>query len=370
MPASACDLAAAGDLESLRQLPLSALLLPDKNGHTAAHWAAGSGQLPTLEWLIAAGLEADGVGRVSTRSKRRRPLHFAARNGQLEVVRHLCEVASVDPDSRDSQEVSSWPRVCQLERRELLLTLTLTPTLTRSRLSSWRCGRTGSRSRGTWWSGAAWTRSSSTSSPAARSTGWARRPPSAPGPRVWSCSRRRGGCVGTELTSTLCSDRGTRRCTRRAGAGTSPSAAGCGMSAGCSTMRRTAVVTMRRTWRIWAAMLRLRRGCAPRAPARAHARSRYSLPCGAQARCGRPVRPKRLIGRGWPRLAEARGSLKHDLALKTKGASGEPAGRGLSQLVYHLGARPACGHDRPARDTGSLPGPRSPRAPRPLRTTP
>ena len=107
MPASACDSAAAGDLDALRQLPLSALLLPDKNGHTAAHWAAGSGQLPTLEWLIAAGLEADGVGRVSTRSKRRRPLHFAARNGQLEVVRHLCEVAGADPDSRDSQEVSS-----------------------------------------------------------------------------------------------------------------------------------------------------------------------------------------------------------------------------------------------------------------------
>ena len=98
MPASACDLAAAGDLDALRQLPRSALLLPDKNGHTAAHWAAGSGQLPTLEWLIAAGLEADGVGRVSTRSKRRRPLHFAARNGQLDVVQHLCEVAGADPD--------------------------------------------------------------------------------------------------------------------------------------------------------------------------------------------------------------------------------------------------------------------------------
>ena len=37
----------------------------------------------------------------------------------------------------------------------------------------------------------------------------------------------------------------------------------------------------------------------------------------------------------WPRLAEARGSLRHDLALK--GASGEPAGRGLSPLVFHTG---------------------------------
>ena len=38
----------------------------------------------------------------------------------------------------------------------------------------------------------------------------------------------------------------------------------------------------------------------------------------------------------WPRLAEARGSLRHDLALI--GASGEPAGRGLSPLVFRIGA--------------------------------
>ena len=37
----------------------------------------------------------------------------------------------------------------------------------------------------------------------------------------------------------------------------------------------------------------------------------------------------------WPRLAVARGSLRHDLA--QKGASGEPAGRGLSRLVFHIG---------------------------------
>ena len=37
----------------------------------------------------------------------------------------------------------------------------------------------------------------------------------------------------------------------------------------------------------------------------------------------------------WPRLADVRGSLRHDLVLK--GASGEPAGRGLSPLVFHIG---------------------------------
>ena len=33
------------------------------------------------------------------------------------------------------------------------------------------------------------------------------------------------------------------------------------------------------------------------------------------------MQPNRLIDRGWPRLAEAPGSLRHDLALKA--ASGE-----------------------------------------------
>ena len=46
----------------------------------------------------------------------------------------------------------------------------------------------------------------------------------------------------------------------------------------------------------------------------------------------RPGGPKQLIGRG---QAEARGSLEHDLALEE--ASGEPASRGLSHLVFHIG---------------------------------
>ena len=38
----------------------------------------------------------------------------------------------------------------------------------------------------------------------------------------------------------------------------------------------------------------------------------------------------------WPRPTEAPGSLRHDLAPRE--ASGEPAGRGLSRLVFHTGA--------------------------------
>ena len=38
----------------------------------------------------------------------------------------------------------------------------------------------------------------------------------------------------------------------------------------------------------------------------------------------------------WPRLAEARGSQEHSPALRE--APGAPAGRGLSHLVFHIGA--------------------------------
>ena len=49
----------------------------------------------------------------------------------------------------------------------------------------------------------------------------------------------------------------------------------------------------------------------------------------------RPVWPASISAAraaGWPRLAGARGSLRHDLALRE--ASGEPAGRSLCRLVF------------------------------------
>ena len=47
-----------------------------------------------------------------------------------------------------------------------------------------------------------------------------------------------------------------------------------------------------------------------------------------------PAPTKRLAGRGWPRLADARGSLRPDLALAE--ASGAPAGRRLRRLDLHM----------------------------------
>ena len=51
---------------------------------------------------------------------------------------------------------------------------------------------------------------------------------------------------------------------------------------------------------------------------------------------GMPIWPARAAHAAeWLRLAEARGSLEHDLALRE--AFGEPAGRGLSQRVHLIG---------------------------------
>ena len=51
-----------------------------------------------------------------------------------------------------------------------------------------------------------------------------------------------------------------------------------------------------------------------------------------------PARIHAARAAGWPRLAEARGSLRRDLALQE--ASAEPAGEALSHLVFHIGAYP------------------------------
>ena len=59
---------------------------------------------------------------------------------------------------------------------------------------------------------------------------------------------------------------------------------------------------------------------------------------------GRLARPSWLIGRGWPQLAAACGSLRRALALEE--ASGEPAAEAGAGLVFGLAG--ALGASRPA----------------------
>lgn len=108
----ACRHADAGELDKLRTMSATALLEADKYGGQAVHWAAGSGHGATLAWLLSAEGghhgDSEGINSTSRSSKRRRPLHYAARNGHLDVVRYLCEEQRVDVDARDSQGVSPF----------------------------------------------------------------------------------------------------------------------------------------------------------------------------------------------------------------------------------------------------------------------
>lgn len=96
--------------------------------------------------------------------------------------------------------------------------------------------------------------------------------------------------------------------------------------------------------------------CAPRGPSRSKAASRHSAhgsysartrrrrsrrgTCVEKHRKAHPIyiyiygRPSAAQAADWPRLAEAPGSLRYDLALR--GASGEPAGRSMCHPVFDI----------------------------------
>jgi len=81
----------------------------DQRGSEAVHWAASCGHVDAIDFLVTqGGCAAESEGKPSARSKRRRPLHWAARNGQLSCVRYLIERYRVDPDPRDRQSVSPF----------------------------------------------------------------------------------------------------------------------------------------------------------------------------------------------------------------------------------------------------------------------
>jgi hypothetical protein len=112
--ATACELAATGDLQRMKTLDHTSLYQADKHGALPIHWAAGSGHMAALRYLIdEIGMDAESEGqpptkRAAQQSKRRRPLHYAARNGHLAIVRLLCEELGVDPDARARHSVSPF----------------------------------------------------------------------------------------------------------------------------------------------------------------------------------------------------------------------------------------------------------------------
>lgn len=94
-----------GDLETLTHLLEQGWLADsrDKYGGTALHWAAGKGRVSVVEALLRS--KADPQARLSKGGGRgRTPLHYAARNGHLQVAQS--RVFAPAPCTRDFQRVA------------------------------------------------------------------------------------------------------------------------------------------------------------------------------------------------------------------------------------------------------------------------
>ena len=81
----------------------------NEGGWDVSLWSQEFVQGDAISWLVeTAGEDPESVGLTTARAKKRRPLHWAARNGRLACVQYLVESARVDPDPRDRQSVSPF----------------------------------------------------------------------------------------------------------------------------------------------------------------------------------------------------------------------------------------------------------------------
>ena len=77
----------------------------DKFGSTALHWACGMGRLHAARELVERGMDPSAL---QSCGNRRSPLHFAARNGHLEVCVYLVEECGCDPDILAAADVTPF----------------------------------------------------------------------------------------------------------------------------------------------------------------------------------------------------------------------------------------------------------------------
>lgn len=86
-----------GDLQTLRSLRRSAPFAADGFGATALHYAARTGRIDCVKWLVeTAGISPKVRGRSGAT-----PFHDAAAQGELECVKYFLATGEVDADTRD-----------------------------------------------------------------------------------------------------------------------------------------------------------------------------------------------------------------------------------------------------------------------------
>ncbi len=98
-----------GDVTALERLAAAgwdAASDVDRHGSGALMWAAGSGRLAACRYLVdSCGLAVDGAQKKDGRT----PLHFAARNGHVDVCRWLCSRgACADAPTHDMTRPLHW----------------------------------------------------------------------------------------------------------------------------------------------------------------------------------------------------------------------------------------------------------------------
>mmetsp|Transcript_1561 Transcript_1561/g.2528 ORF Transcript_1561/g.2528 Transcript_1561/m.2528 type:complete len:627 (+) Transcript_1561:56-1936(+) len=104
-----------GDLAKLQKLVEEGKFDPvnaqDKNGSGPVLWAAGSGDLAILEYLIqTCNCDPEQVQNGKRSFARRTPLHWAARNGHIRAVQFLVETCNVNIDAitQDGTTAFCW----------------------------------------------------------------------------------------------------------------------------------------------------------------------------------------------------------------------------------------------------------------------
>lgn len=105
-----------GDHKALAQLRAAGQWDPvtatDRHGSSALHWAAGSGHLTCMQWLVTeCGVPAD-QSCTTGRADGRNALHWAARNGQTDACRWLVHRCSVPVDSLTVDDTTPFHWAC------------------------------------------------------------------------------------------------------------------------------------------------------------------------------------------------------------------------------------------------------------------
>ena len=106
--ADVLDAATTGDLAFLESNADRLRTAIDAHGCTSLHWAAGSGHVECVKYLITQNLDPSQKQTTNGRT----PLHYAARNGRTDVCRVLIEVYGVEADALADADVTPFQLAC------------------------------------------------------------------------------------------------------------------------------------------------------------------------------------------------------------------------------------------------------------------